>query len=283
MSRTAADPVEEIRQIPTSLGRIQVRLSGRGPAMVCWPSLLMDGRLWQAQAAHFGGRYRMVLIDSPGHGGSEALRGHFTMDDCATVLREILDALALPDCVLLGNSWGGMMGGVFAAMYPERLRAAVLMNCTAAAVGWKQKLEFLLLAGLVRRSRRVPAWLVQRAVIAFTGETSEREKPAVVAEIHAAVARLDPASVHWAIRSVVPYRVDQHARLAGVRKPVLVVAGAEDRTFPVAETRRMAEAIPGARFEVLPRIGHLAALEAPEVVNPLIEGFLREADPAFGD
>jgi len=283
MSAPTLPAAEEVRHIPTSLGLIQVRLSGRGPAMVCWPSLLMDGRLWQSQAAHFGGRYRMVLIDSPGHGGSEPLRGHFTMDDCANVLREILDALALPDCVLLGNSWGGMMGGVFAARYPARLRAAVLMNCTASAVGWRQKLEFLLLAALVRRSRQVPDWLVRRAVIAFTGPTSEREKPAVVAEIRAAVARCDPASVHWAIRSVVPYRVDQHARLAGVRTPVLVVAGEEDRTFPVAETRRMAEAISGARFEVLARIGHLAALEAPEVVNPLIERFLREADPAFGN
>lgn len=273
----------ELRRVPTRLGTVQLRLAGRGPALVGWPSLLMDGRLWQAQAEHFGNRYRVIGIDSPGHGGSEPLRSGFTMDDCAEVLREILDALDLPDCVLLGNSWGGMMGGVFAAMYPERLRAAVLMNCTAASVGLKQKLEFLLLAGLVRRTRRVPGWLVQRAVTAFAGETSEREKPEVVERIRAMVAEVDPVSVHWAIRSVVPHRVDQHARLAGIRKPVLVVAGAEDRTFPIDETRRMAEAISGARFEVLPKIGHLAAMEAPEAVNRLVERFLREADPAFGD
>lgn len=273
----------ELCRVPTRLGTVQLRIAGRGPAMVGWPSLLMDGRLWQAQAEHFGDRYRVIGIDPPGHGGSEALRGGFTMDDCAAVLREILDALDLPDCVLLGNSWGGMMGGVFAAMYPERLRAAVLMNCTAAPVGLRQRFEFLLLAGVLRRTRRVPDWLAQRAVSAFAGGTSEREQPEVVARIRATVAEADPASVHWAIRSVVPHRIDQHARLAAIRKPVLVVAGAEDRTFPVAETRRMAEAIPGARFEVLPKIGHLAAMEAPGVVNRLVERFLREADPAFGD
>ena len=272
-----------LQQLPTRLGCVQVRLAGRGPALVCWPSLLMDGRLWQAQAEHFGARYRVVMIDPPGHGGSEALRGPFTMDDCAGALADLLDALALPDCALLGNSWGGMMGGVFAALYPRRLRAAVLMNCTAAAVGWRQRLEFLLLAAVVRRCRRVPEPLVQRAVQAFAGASTERDKPAVVAQIRTAVAACDPASVHWAIRSVVPQRVDQHARLAQVRAPVLVVAGAEDRTFPVAETRRMAEAIPGARFEVLPGIGHLAALEAPETVNALVERFLRDADAVFGD
>lgn len=272
-----------LQRISTGLGCLQLRIHGRGPALVCWPSLLMDGRLWQAQADHFGDRYRVIAIDPPGHGGSEPLRGPFRLDDCATALREVLDAMALPDCALLGNSWGGMTGGVFAAMYPERLRAAVLMNCTAAAASGKQRLEFLLLAGLVRRTRRMPDWLARRAVTAFAGASSERDKPEVVERIRAAVAAVDPASVHWAIRSVVPQRVDQHARLARVRAPVLVVAGAEDRTFPVAETRRMAEAIPGARFEVLPGIGHLAAMEAPEVVNRLVERFLREADPAFGD
>jgi 3-oxoadipate enol-lactonase len=73
---------------------------------------------------------------------------------------------------------------------------------------------------------------------------------------------------------VVPRRADHHALLGAIARPVLVVAGEEDRTFPVDETRRMAEAIPGAQFQVLPHIGHLAALEAPEVVNGLIDSFL---------
>jgi 3-oxoadipate enol-lactonase len=64
--------------------------------------------------------------------------------------------------------------------------------------------------------------------------------------------------------------------LGAIRKPVLVVAGEEDRTFPVAETRAMAEAIPGSQFRVLPEVGHLAALEAPQQVNAAIDKFLGE-------
>jgi 3-oxoadipate enol-lactonase len=55
-----------------------------------------------------------------------------------------------------------------------------------------------------------------------------------------------------------------------------VVAGEEDRTFPVAETRAMADAIPGGQFRVLPKVGHLAAVESPQAVNATIEEFLRE-------
>ena len=263
------------QRIATVLGSIQVHVSGSGEtAMVCWPSLLMTSQMWQAQAAQFGDRYCMVLVDPPGHGGSAPLRRSFTLDECALCLSQILDALQMPDCVLLGNSWGGMMGGVFAARYPQRLRAAVLMNCTASPVGWMQKLEFLALTAIIRRCAQVPGFVIGRAVKAFAGETTERSKPEVIARIRATVAAANPRSVHWAIRSVVPHRQDQRARMAQIQCPVLVLAGAEDRTFPVAETRAMAEAIPGSRFSVLAGVGHLAALEAPAEVNAEIERFL---------
>lgn len=262
------------RRLHTVLGHINVQISGSGPAMVCWPSLLMNGAMWRAQAEHFSARYQVISIDSPGHGASEALNRHFTMEDCALCLAQILDALQIRDCVLLGNSWGGMMGGVFAARYPERTRAAVLMNCTASAVGWPQKLEFLAMTAVLRRCNQFPMFMAQRAVVAFAGKTTEQTKPEVVQYIREVVSNVDPHSVHWAIRSVVPYRKDQHALLEKIQCPVLVIAGEEDRTFPVAETKAMADAIPASQFVVLPRIGHLAALEAPEVVNGVIDRFL---------
>ena len=57
---------------------------------------------------------------------------------------------------------------------------------------------------------------------------------------------------------------------------MLVVAGAEDSTFPVAETEEMADSIPGPRFVVLEQSAHLAALESPKEVNALIDDFLAD-------
>jgi len=281
MANTQAQSSAPLRaqHLGTLLGRIQVHTAGSGPAMVCWPSLLMTGNMWRAQAEHFGGSYRMVLIDPPGHGGSDALTRHFTLEECADSLVQILDQLAIPDCILVGNSWGGMMGGLFAALHPQRTRAAVLMNCTASAAGWYQKFEYSLLTGIVRRLRTIPDVLVQRAVTAFTGETTERTKPDVVHTIRSSVAGVDTRSVCWAIESVVTRRTDHLARLRTIQRPVLVVAGEEDRTFPVAETRAMADAITGSRFKVLPGVGHLAALEAPQAVNAAISDFLQDAAP----
>jgi 3-oxoadipate enol-lactonase len=59
--------------------------------------------------------------------------------------------------------------------------------------------------------------------------------------------------------------------MGAITCPVLVVAGQEDWTFSAAETRAMAEAIPGAQFQALPRVGHLAAVEACEAVNDAVD------------
>jgi 3-oxoadipate enol-lactonase len=89
-----------------------------------------------------------------------------------------------------------------------------------------------------------------------------------------AVQSVDVQSCFWAVRSVVPARPDQHALLSRVTTPVLVVAGAEDATFPLSETTAMATAIPNANIVVLDGVAHLAGLENPPLVNKLIEEFV---------
>jgi 3-oxoadipate enol-lactonase len=240
---------------------------------------MMTGQMWRGQVDHFASSHKMVLIDSPGHGESDPLNRFFTLEECALCLSQILDQLQIEDCVLAGNSWGGMMGGVFAALYPRRTRAAVLMNCTASEADERQKKEFLLMTSVLRQQGTIPKPVVDQAVHAFAGATTERTRPEVVEFIRSTVAAARADSVCWAIDSVVPRRTEHHALLGAIRKPVLVIAGEEDRTFPVAETRAVADAIPGSLFKVLPSVGHLAALEGPQAVNAAIDEFLGKVVP----
>jgi 3-oxoadipate enol-lactonase len=262
------------RYVETVLGRIRLRIDGSGPAMLFWPSLLMDGTLWSAQAAHFAGRFRVILVDPPGHGGSQPLAGPFTFDQCAQVIEAVIDDLGVDRVHVIGNSWGGMIGGTFAARHPDRIGIAVLMNATASPAGRRQRFEY----GVLTRSAQIlggirgPLGAPVRD--AFLGPTAKREKPEVVATVNELARRVNIASGRHAVTSVVPRRPDQRALFGTIRTPVLVVAGAEDTTFPVAETEEMADSIPGARFVVLEQSAHLAALESPEEVNALIDDFL---------
>jgi 3-oxoadipate enol-lactonase len=266
----------EDRYVETVLGRIRLRVDGNGPAMLFWPSLLMDGTLWAGQAAHFADRYQVVLVDPPGHGGSSPLDRGFGFDDCAQVILEIIDALGIDRVHVIGNSWGGMIGGTFAALHPDRIGVAVLMNATASPAGRRQRIEYGALLQAARLAGGIRGPLVRPVIDAFLGPTAKRTKPSVVAAVNESVRRVAIASGSHAVRSVVPRRPDQRELFGKIKTPVLVVAGIEDATFPVAETREMADAIPGARFVVLENAAHLAALECPDEVNALIDAFLLE-------
>ncbi len=266
-------------EVPTVLGRIRVRTDGDGPAMLMWPSLLMDGDLWAAQAAHFADRFTVLVVDPPGHGGSEPLTGGFTFEECATVIEQVLDQFGVPRAHVLGNSWGGMVGGTFAALHPDRVGVSVLLNATASAAGRRQQIEYAAMLRAARLLGGIKPPLTRSVLRAFLGPTTLRARPDVVRAVRTALLRVDVDSASWAVRSVVPERPDQRELFADIRTPVLVVAGDEDATFPVSETRSMAEAIPGAGFVVIDGAAHLAALEAPYQVNALVDDFLAQQRP----
>lgn len=263
--------------IPTTVGLINVREGRRadGPVMVCWPSLMMDGTMWQYQYEHFAPAYRMVLIDSPGHGKSEALRKIIDLKDCADALVDILDALGVGKCVLVGNSWGGMLAGVFPAYYPERTAATVGINATASLPTTFESVWATALATYLSLHASMPALAAKAARAAFAGPTTEQTNPEFL-KFTDFVLRDDPKSVAWALRSILIGRKDEHRRLATIPAgiPVLIIAGEEDSQFPVHVVRKMADAIEGSTFRVLPHTGHLAARENPDAVNAEIDAFL---------
>jgi 3-oxoadipate enol-lactonase len=265
--------VEEHR-VDTVLGTVRVQVGGSGEPMMFWPSLLMTGDMWAAQADQFGADHQVILVDPPGFGGSQKLTATFTFTECARCIVDILDGLGLKRTHFVGNSWGGMIGGTFAATYPDRIGSAVLMNCTGSPAGNRQKIEYGVLLRLVGLLGGIRPPLTRSVLKAFLGPTTFHTRPEVVAFVRDSVQRVDLGSARWAVRSVVPRRPDQRALLSKVTTPVLVVAGVEDATFPVPETMAMAEAIPDATVAVLDGVAHLAALENPAAVNSLIGEFV---------
>ena len=264
----------ERHTVDTALGRLGVQTRGSGDAIMFWPSLLMTGDMWAAQAEHFADRRRVILVDPPGHGRSQRLTAMFDFADCARCIVDILDALSEQRTHFVGNSWGGMIGGTFAAMYPDRIGSAVLMNCTASAAGTRQKLEYGLLLRMAGLLGGVRPPLTRSVLKAFLGPTTFRTRPGVVEFVRDTVQAVDISSGSWAVRSVVPARPDQRSLFAKISTPVLVVAGAEDATFPVPETLAMADAIPNSAVAVLDGVAHLAGLENPPLVNKLIDDFV---------
>lgn len=269
---------ETERLVSTPLGTVAVTLSGEltteAVPLVMWPSLMMDHTLWSEQVSHFAGRVPTICVDPPGHGGSEPLSRDFALEECVEVLEAILDDLRVKRAHLIGNSWGAMTAAMFGAIVPSRTASLVLITGTAGTASLAQRLQFRLLLSITRIAGRVPSTLEPQLVRIFFAPGIRKTNPTAVRHMLDQVAQRDPVSARHATRSVVVNRQDRHALYRRISAPTLVISGQHDRIFPPSDGQRLAAAIPGARFVVVPDAAHLLAAEVPDVINSLLDEHL---------
>lgn len=264
------------RKVPTGFGQVSIRVGGNenGPAMVFWPSLMLDASMWSYQFDHFAPDYRIVLINPPGIGASDALRRPISVEESVACLKDILDALGIERCIVVGNSWGSFVAGVAAAAHPDRVRAAIITNGTASASTPEMIEQMTGMAAGLEQCKTAPEWLLPAVQQGFGGDAAEDHNPEFLAYL-GQVMHEDPVSIAFAIKGILLARQDLHATMRRIQDvPVLVIAGAEDRVFDIGQTQSLVDAIAGSELVLLPETGHLAARENPTAVNQAIDMFL---------
>ena len=145
-------------------------------------------------------------------------------------------------------------------------------SCSTAASrgssewGWARRWSPSVLAGIAPAA--VEAFLPK-----LVGETTHRERPAVVAGLRERIRATPPWAIANALHGLAA-RSDSRETLPTIAVPTLVLVGAEDVPTPPPEAETMAAAIPRARLDIIPGAGHLANLECPAAVNAALRAFL---------
>lgn len=235
-------------------------------------SLLLDGRMWEAQIPDLSRTFRCINIDFRGHGQSAIPPRGFEMADQAEDYRKVMDALGLESATLVGLSMGAMAAMHFAVAHPARVRALVLMNTSHRPEPAKARAKDMALAVMARLFGLRDFILKQVEPLMF-GERFRAERPEVVARWSKIMGELDKKAVYRTVKMVMS-RPAVGPRLADVRAPTLVIAGDQDLAAPPALGQHIAETIAGAEHVLLPRTGHISTVEEPEVTTKLIRKFL---------
>lgn len=251
-----------------NLGDLSVRyeLSGAvdGPVAVFSNSLGTNLRMWDHQAAAFEGRFRVLRYDTRGHGETTATPGPYSVEQLGRDVLRLLDALGIERIRFCGLSLGGMIGMWLGVNAPERLHSLVLAN-TAALIGtrdgWNARIERIRDVGLEAAAPSIlERWLSPEFRSRSPEICRELERMLVATPVEGYVgccAALRDADLREAI--------------AAIRLPVLVIGGGKDPATPPAETRAVAERIPGARYVELDT-AHLSNLEATAEFNAEVLG-----------
>lgn len=259
-----ADGVEIVRKHDTWEGvPFSWFEAGSGPALVLLHGGGGTGRDFWHQLSHFGSHWRVVAPDLPGFGQSDWVPGVETVDAIAPVLWNWLNQLDMRNPVIGGNSMGGRVALSAASLHPDRVRALVLLDAVGVVledVPIQNPLDLppaRFLEGLVRD----PA--------AFRKTTPYRtvEDARELGNGRTAFAR------YLANTPIAP---DPLQDLTRITMPALLIWGRADRIVPLDYGRALAARLPRGELVVVEDCGHLPHLEAPALVNRMMERFFTQ-------
>jgi pimeloyl-ACP methyl ester carboxylesterase len=177
---------------------------------------------------------------------------------------------APPKFVLIGHAMGGFVAFEVMRRAPERVAKLALIATLASADGPAQTARRQGYIDLVE-SGRFDQVVEERIPILFPEEKRGDERLLGIAR---AMAADTGADTFLAQQRAIMARIDSRPRLGEIAVPTLLVWGEKDGITSRAHHDEILEAIPGSRLEVVPGAGHLPTVEAPEVVVPLLTGFI---------
>ncbi|HYI83028.1 MAG TPA: alpha/beta fold hydrolase [Acetobacteraceae bacterium] len=207
----------------------------------------------------------------PGFCGTPPLP-RMTFPALSLALRDALDARGIEKAALVGHSMGGMVAQDFVATMPDRVAKLILYGTTPAFGGRDPSFaEAFLKARLGPLEGR---GMAEAAPDMLAGVFAEGADPEAVRKAAAAMAVIPETVYRETLRCLTTF--DCRADLARIAVPTLLIAGELDQAAPPKTMRRMAEAIPGARFVLVPGAGHMVHLERPREFRAALIPFLAE-------
>jgi pimeloyl-ACP methyl ester carboxylesterase len=227
---------------------------------------------WDPMIPALTQQQHVVRVDLPGHGRSAPVRSYAVVAQAHRV-SEVLDELSVDSVTVVGHSSGGCVATALAEQRPDIVPTVALINSGPTPDA---------LAPQARINRLVSAPLLGRLIWTLRSDTSIRKglntaftRPVDIPDsIVNAVRNMTYQAFTTAPRESLAY-IAQRAlptRLASLDARLLVIFGTEDRRWRSSSARAY-NAVPDARVELLPGIGHTPMYEGAQITSELLLDF----------
>ena len=224
--------------------------------------------------------WEAVAPDLRGHGPGPhpSGRASYSLARYADDLLALADRLEWDRFVLLGHSMGGMAVQLVALSHPSRLEALVL-SCTSHGPP----------EGIDRDAVALGRAVVESGGLVALVEAGRGREDVFATPAHKRLLATRPGWAEYGDAKLLACSPDMWVAMAeehlsqpdrlealrGLSMPVLVIVGEQDRAF-LEPSRRVAEAVPGAKLVVVPDAGHAPQFEQPEHWWRSLAAFLEE-------
>ena len=257
--------------------RNNVHTAGTGStAMVFAHGFGCDQNMWQHVSPAFEDRFRIVLFDHVGAGGSD-LRAYepekyASLAGYASDVVEIGNELGLEDAVFVGHSVSAMIGLLASLKAPRMFRSLVMVGPSPRYIddegyvgGFKEQQIAELLESL---ADNYMGWSTTMAPVIM----GNADRPELGAELANSFCRTDPDIAKEFAR--VTFKSDNRGDLGKATIPTLILQCSEDVIAPLAVGEYMHTQMPRSKLVILKATGHCPNLSAPDEVIAAIRDFV---------
>lgn len=263
--------------------KLYYRESGKGQPMILLHGNGEDGTYFEEQIHYFSKRYRVIALDTRGHGKSPRGTMSFTLGQFAEDLKDFLDGKKLKKVILLGFSDGGNIAITFALRYPQYVDRMILNGANLNPFGVKAGVQSLMVAGygicqmceavnkvLKRPSGRWPKKTEIKPEAPAKGQVMRAAGSANAGERERYKGSLEQKKELLGLMVKGPFIHAQE--LSRLKMPVLVIAGTDDM-IKESHTRKIFRSLPDGRLRLIEG-NHFIASEKSAEFNRAVASFL---------
>ena len=201
-----------------------------------------DGSYFKNQIDYFSDKYRVIALDTRGHGKSPRGTEPFTIEQFSCDLYDFMVRLDISNAVILGFSDGANIAMKFAMRYPDKVRALILNGGNLNPKG-------------VKRTTQIPIEIGYRIARWFSSKSPDARKNAEMLGLMVNEPDIEPNE------------------LASIIVPTLVICGSKDM-IKESHTKEIAENIPNAKLSII-KGNHFIANKQHATFNNAVEEFLQ--------
>lgn len=234
--------------------------------------------LWGGFENRFTDNYRVITFDNRGMGGTERGDGEISVHSMAEDVSALMKALEIPKAHIMGWSLGSAVAQELAINHPDQVMSLVLYATWGQCDGFQTAMLSTLRFPYAMRDAEAAA---AAGGLAFSPETLNRPD---LAEFLAPVLAGSPQTEQAMQTTVEQWDADlvhdTMDRLAHISAPTTVIVGEQDLLTPPWQSKNVADAIPGAEFQLLTgsKTGHGLHIEQPEHLAELMSAFLAKQE-----
>ncbi|MFH8336333.1 alpha/beta fold hydrolase [Streptomyces sp. AM6-12] len=259
-----------------SRNNVTVTGLAEGPAVVLAHGFGCNQNMWRLAVPALEERYRVVLFDYVGSGGSDlsafSRERYSSLEGYAQDVVEVCDELELEGAVFVGHSVSAMVGVLAARQAPERIGALVMVAPSPRYIdddgyrgGFTADDIDELLGSL---DSNYLGWSAAMAPVIM----GNPERPELGQELTNSFCATDPDIA--AVFARTTFLSDSREDLKSVTVPTLVLECAQDVIAPREVGAYVHAAIPTSRLVTLDATGHCPQLSAPQATNEALLDFL---------